>query len=442
MLAVAARIGAPLGHDFCAISLSDNLKPWDVIERAARGGGGGRLRDRALQPDQQGAALAARPRLRAPARGAPRRDAGHLRPRRRPARRAHRGDPARQRPMPAAADMATCVIVGSAETRVIDRGGHAAAGLHAALFGGGERDDRAPGKRLLDVVSRRHAGSAGRPHHHHRHAERARRGDLAVGRRAAAVLGDDGVDAVSASSARSSASVERPARDDVARRRAARAAARPDRRCGRDSGAAARPEGARPPAGRAPGRRRRGAAPSAVDGLGHVADDGPAVARPRCPGRAAQRDERHARRARRAASALAEMRAAKGWVASTSRSMRLRAQPGREPLRAAEAADAHRHRAAARGRGAAGERQRDVEARAAASRPASCRASLVPPRIRRRVMTSSRAAAAARRSRKLADASSASARTVWPVSARRRASGSSAPRSSSAAGAIWRWRPT
>lgn len=36
MLAVAARIGAPLGHDFCAISLSDNLKPWDVIERRLR----------------------------------------------------------------------------------------------------------------------------------------------------------------------------------------------------------------------------------------------------------------------------------------------------------------------------------------------------------------------------------------------------------------------
>jgi precorrin-3B C17-methyltransferase len=33
MLAVAARIGAPLGHDFCALSLSDNLKPWSVIER-------------------------------------------------------------------------------------------------------------------------------------------------------------------------------------------------------------------------------------------------------------------------------------------------------------------------------------------------------------------------------------------------------------------------
>ncbi len=31
--AAAARAGAPLGHDFCVISLSDNLKPWDVIER-------------------------------------------------------------------------------------------------------------------------------------------------------------------------------------------------------------------------------------------------------------------------------------------------------------------------------------------------------------------------------------------------------------------------
>lgn len=30
-LAAAAKIGAPLGHDFCLISLSDNLKPWSVI---------------------------------------------------------------------------------------------------------------------------------------------------------------------------------------------------------------------------------------------------------------------------------------------------------------------------------------------------------------------------------------------------------------------------
>jgi precorrin-3B C17-methyltransferase len=33
MQAAAARVGAPLGHDFCAISLSDNLKPWSLIEK-------------------------------------------------------------------------------------------------------------------------------------------------------------------------------------------------------------------------------------------------------------------------------------------------------------------------------------------------------------------------------------------------------------------------
>lgn len=31
--AAAARVGAPLGHDFCCISLSDVLKPWPVVER-------------------------------------------------------------------------------------------------------------------------------------------------------------------------------------------------------------------------------------------------------------------------------------------------------------------------------------------------------------------------------------------------------------------------
>ena len=33
MQAAAAAIGAPLGHDFCAISLSDILKPWEIVER-------------------------------------------------------------------------------------------------------------------------------------------------------------------------------------------------------------------------------------------------------------------------------------------------------------------------------------------------------------------------------------------------------------------------
>ncbi|WP_085727402.1 precorrin-3B C(17)-methyltransferase [Pseudomonas sp. R37(2017)] len=32
-LATAAQAGAPLGHDFCVLSLSDNLKPWSIIEK-------------------------------------------------------------------------------------------------------------------------------------------------------------------------------------------------------------------------------------------------------------------------------------------------------------------------------------------------------------------------------------------------------------------------
>jgi precorrin-3B C17-methyltransferase len=36
MLAASARLGAVLGNDFCAINLSDNLKPWPLIERRLR----------------------------------------------------------------------------------------------------------------------------------------------------------------------------------------------------------------------------------------------------------------------------------------------------------------------------------------------------------------------------------------------------------------------
>ncbi|GGC86018.1 precorrin-3B C(17)-methyltransferase [Chelatococcus reniformis] len=122
MLAVAARIGAPLGHDFCAISLSDNLKPWAVIERrlvAAIGAGfvvalynpASRAR-----PHQLDAAL----------------DVGraHL-PAETPVifgRAAFRPDerittvPLREA-RGAMADMATLVLIGSPATRVVERPG-------------------------------------------------------------------------------------------------------------------------------------------------------------------------------------------------------------------------------------------------------------------------------------------------------------------------------
>ena len=36
MLAASARVGAPLGHDFCTINLSDNLKPTELIEKRVK----------------------------------------------------------------------------------------------------------------------------------------------------------------------------------------------------------------------------------------------------------------------------------------------------------------------------------------------------------------------------------------------------------------------
>jgi precorrin-3B C17-methyltransferase len=124
MLAVAARLGAPLGHDFCALSLSDNLKPWPLVERrldaAAQAGFVIALYNplSRARPWQLGAAFerlrrhlpAATPVIFGRAVGRPdeRIDVTTL----------DAADPAR-------ADMATLVIVGSAETRVVPRDGRA-----------------------------------------------------------------------------------------------------------------------------------------------------------------------------------------------------------------------------------------------------------------------------------------------------------------------------
>lgn len=120
MLAVAARAGAPLGHDFCAISLSDNLKPWALIEK------------RLIAAAEAGFVMAfynpvskARPHQLATAFDVLR---AHL-PGSIPVifgRAAGRAEE-RIRVVPLSdassdmADMATCIIVGSVETRIIDR---------------------------------------------------------------------------------------------------------------------------------------------------------------------------------------------------------------------------------------------------------------------------------------------------------------------------------
>ena len=122
MLAVAARAGAPLGHDFCAVSLSDNLKPWDLIElRLLAAAGAGFVialynpisKARPWQLGRAFECLAAvlpgtTPVIFGRAAGRPDERIEVL-----PLALAD----------PEKADMATCVIIGSPETRIIKRDG-------------------------------------------------------------------------------------------------------------------------------------------------------------------------------------------------------------------------------------------------------------------------------------------------------------------------------
>lgn len=122
MLAVAARVGAPLGHDFCAINLSNNLKPWELIERrlvaAATAGFVISLYNpiSKARPWQLGSAFETlRAHLPASTPVIFGRAAG------RPDERIEivtLGEAAAEK-----ADMATCVIIGSPETRLIERDG-------------------------------------------------------------------------------------------------------------------------------------------------------------------------------------------------------------------------------------------------------------------------------------------------------------------------------
>ena len=121
MLAVAAAVGAPLGHDFCALSLSDNLKPWETIEARLRAAASAGFviavynpvsRARPWQLDRafdifRDILPAFTPVVfgRAAGRADERITVTALRD--------AKGE---------LADMATCVIIGSAETRLVERG--------------------------------------------------------------------------------------------------------------------------------------------------------------------------------------------------------------------------------------------------------------------------------------------------------------------------------
>jgi precorrin-3B C17-methyltransferase len=120
MLAVAARVGAPLGHDFCALSLSDNLKPWPVVEHRLRAAAGAGFaialynpisRSRPWQLDRAFEIL--RTHLPANTPVVFGRAVGRI------------DERVRVTTLAAAdgsdADMATCIIVGSSETRLVER---------------------------------------------------------------------------------------------------------------------------------------------------------------------------------------------------------------------------------------------------------------------------------------------------------------------------------
>jgi precorrin-3B C17-methyltransferase len=124
MLAVAARVGAPLGHDFCALSLSDNLKPWPVIERRLDAAAQAGFVIALYNPSSHARKWqldAALERLRR-----------HLPPSTPTVFGRAVGRPDEsiavttlQCADASAADMATLVIIGSAETRLVPRPGHA-----------------------------------------------------------------------------------------------------------------------------------------------------------------------------------------------------------------------------------------------------------------------------------------------------------------------------
>ena len=124
MLAAAARIGAPLGGDFCALSLSDNLKPWPVLtarlEAVLRADLVVALYNpiSAARPWQLGAALEIAESLRAP--GTP---VMFARAVSRPDEAIRVMTLAEARAAPA--DMATLVILGASTTRLIPRAGRA-----------------------------------------------------------------------------------------------------------------------------------------------------------------------------------------------------------------------------------------------------------------------------------------------------------------------------
>jgi precorrin-3B C17-methyltransferase len=136
MQAAAAKLGAPLGHDFCAISLSDNLKPWAIVERRLRAAAEGDFVIALYNP-----ASKARPDRIHQAFGLLRGVKAGTTPVAF-ARAVGRADEAITLTIladadPGIADMSTLVMIGSSETRFIERSGNQPWLLTPRTYGAG-----------------------------------------------------------------------------------------------------------------------------------------------------------------------------------------------------------------------------------------------------------------------------------------------------------------
>jgi precorrin-3B C17-methyltransferase len=136
MLAAAARLGAPLGHDFCAISLSNNLKPWAIVERRLRAAADGdfvvALYNPAskARPDQIHQAFALLRSCKSAATPVAFARAVGREDERVVATTLANADPS-------IADMSTLVLIGSSETRFVERPGRTPWLLTPRSYGAG-----------------------------------------------------------------------------------------------------------------------------------------------------------------------------------------------------------------------------------------------------------------------------------------------------------------
>ena len=194
MHAAAARVGAPLGHDFAVISLSDQRKPWSIIERRLEAAGAAdfalALYNPASKTRREQLERAREVLLRHRSAGLP----GRRRARRRRGGRGGRRSRRWAASTPTRVDMRTLLVIGSTTTRVIERARRPRARLHAAFVSGVIVLE--PGERLLDGLHRLAVRSRRARDDDHRQPALARRGELGLRHLAAGVLRDEHVERV------------------------------------------------------------------------------------------------------------------------------------------------------------------------------------------------------------------------------------------------------